>query len=127
MKNFLIVLCVMLATSVANVNGEEKCIADAISIPLHVEYVNPYSHGTMHRAPRLHLLVYYDGHILFFRNLTSNYVLSIIDDKGNQVHAAFIPFGTQIYELPLLKEGQYTMKLSTETCLYVGEIEICKE
>ncbi|MDN5554418.1 hypothetical protein [Prevotella sp.] len=123
-KKTYFVLGIMLTVFTNNALCEETEIISTTPIFLHVEEVDPFSHGPIIRMLRRSMSMTYSDHTINFDNVSSDYILSVIDDENRLVYTTLIPAGTKTCELPSMLKGAYTIKMTTASFTYSGEIDL---
>lgn len=117
----ILILCMVLA--IDNIAAKDEKV-NGTPILIQVELANPYYKGQIYRFPRKSLSMSYSDHTINFDNVSRDYILSVIDDENRQVYTTLIPTGTKTCELPSMLKGVFTIKMTTSSFTYSGEIDL---
>lgn len=118
----LLLYAIVWSVTMTHAASDETVPNWGTQVVLHINYDDLWG-SPVRRSPALKVVVYYNGSTFTFRNLNSDYVLTITDMNGNSLFTAYLPAGTQTCDLPSGIEGAYEIKLSSSTSSYWGYLE----
>ncbi len=118
MNKFIIVIALFLVIPI-NVSAD-----NIQEIYLTVEIVKPGHNEPIYRSPTRPIVATLNNAILTFKDLKEKYILTLWDENGTLVYTMYIVPNVSNYVLPTNLKGNYKLKLSSNSCSYIGKFTL---
>jgi len=121
-RKLFVIMIVLLGSAFINVSAQES---RNYRLNLQVGIVDPTStQGGHPRGPILMPEACLDGYTLYFYNIGEDFTLQVVDDEENVVYSTYVHGGTASVILPSYLEGEYELRLVTESRYLYGWINL---